>query len=46
MTAREQPAYVPVAEKWLFGLIRLASGEWKFDFAQAAEDDEGGGGSY
>ena len=43
MTAREQPAYVPVTEKWLFGLIRLSNGQWKFDFAEADQD---GGGSY
>ena len=32
MTEREDPPYVPVSEKWLFGLVRLPSGEWKFDF--------------
>ena len=27
---RERPAYRPVAERYLFGLIRLPSGEWAF----------------
>ena len=43
MTARENPAYVPVAEKWLFGLIRLPSGEWKFDFSSPKAAGDGGG---
>lgn len=46
MIAREVPAYVPVAEKYLFGLIRLATGEWTFRQTQSvfADDEEGGGG--
>ncbi|MCP5368861.1 MAG: hypothetical protein H6907_18305 [Hyphomicrobiales bacterium] len=39
MIAREQPPYVPVAEKYLFGLIRLSNGEWAFK-------KSGGGGFY
>jgi hypothetical protein len=42
MTARENPQYIPVAEKWLFGLIRLPSGEWKFDFSTDKAADGGG----
>lgn len=48
MTEREDPPYVPVSEKWLFGLVRLPSGEWKFDFGgpAGAGGGSGGGGSY
>jgi len=31
MIDREDPPYEPVARRWLFGLIRLPSGEWIFD---------------
>lgn len=30
MTAREDPPYSPVATRWLFSLIRLDDGSWKF----------------
>ncbi len=43
MTDREDPPYVPVSEKWLFGLVRRPSGEWKFAFGGPSG---GGGGGY
>lgn len=43
ITAREEPQYVPVEEKWLFGLIRLPSGRWEFKSADEWGADDGGG---
>jgi len=36
MIDREDPPYEPVARRWLFGLIRLPSGEWVFDKTPSA----------
>lgn len=45
MIAREDPAYEPVAKRYLFGLIRLPSGKWDFSWrVNQFEDNEGGGG--
>jgi hypothetical protein len=46
MTEREDPPYVPVSEKWLFGLVRLPSGEWRFDFGGPAGVGGARGGGY
>lgn len=55
ITAREKPQYVPVEEKWLFGLIRLPSGRWEFksidewgsgDGGDGGDGGGGGGGGY
>lgn len=48
MVAREDPPYVPVARRYLFGLIRLPSGKWDFSWnVNRTKDDKwGGGGQY
>ncbi|MGB0747595.1 MAG: hypothetical protein ACPGO3_02525 [Magnetospiraceae bacterium] len=45
MTARENPPYAPVAERWLFGLIRLPDGTWQFKTQTASGFDPTGAGS-
>jgi len=37
MLQREDPPYQPVAERYLFGLIRLPSGKWDFAFRHRHE---------
>ncbi len=34
MVDREDPPYRPVAQRYLFGLIRLPSGKWAFSFSE------------
>jgi len=47
MVNREDPPYHPVAQRYLFGLIRLSSGKWAFDNSLKSDDFEGsGGGGY
>jgi len=51
MLDRENPPYQPIAEKYLFGLIRLPDGKWMFSWLlEPAESEngggEGGGGGY
>lgn len=54
MVAREEPPYQPVAEKYLFGLIRLPDGKWMFSWLLDPDLDDdfggdggdGGGGGY
>lgn len=51
MLDREEPPYQPVAEKYLFGLIRLPDGKWMFSwlldpFGEDEEGGDGGGGGY
>ena len=45
MTAHENPAYAPVATRWLFNLIRLPDGTWTFKRPRAFDRGDGGGGS-
>jgi len=46
MVNREDPLYRPVAQRYLFGLIRLSSGKWAFASSLQSDDFEGGGGGY
>jgi len=49
MTAREDPPYTTVSSWYLFNLIRLPDGTWKFRHRFADKDDPhagGGGGGY
>lgn len=44
ITAKEVPAYEPVAQRYLLGLFRLPSGKWAFrDNIDYADPDGGGG---
>ena len=45
ITDREEPAYAPVEQRYLFGLFRLPSGKWAFrDDIHSNTSDDGGGG--
>ncbi len=48
MVAKEDPPYVPVAKRYLFGLIRLPSGKWDFSWNvnHIKGDRKAGGGDY
>jgi hypothetical protein len=50
MIAREDPAYTTVGKWYLFNLIRLPDGSWKFRSRNVYDDDDpyagGGGGGY
>lgn len=48
MTDREDPPYRPVSRRYLFGLIRLPSGEWTYWWHVDREKSggDGGGGGY
>jgi hypothetical protein len=49
MIAREDPPYVPVSKRYLFGLIRLPSGKWDFSWRVNRPQNSGygkGGGGY
>lgn len=41
MIAREDPPYQTVDKKYLFGLIRLPTGKWIFDFNKSTNDSSG-----
>lgn len=43
MIEKEDPPYQTVEKKYLFGLIRLPSGEWEFDFNNKSENAAGTG---
>ncbi|MCP5003449.1 MAG: hypothetical protein GY941_05775 [Planctomycetes bacterium] len=38
MTSREDPPYLPVSQRYLFGLVRLAGGKWAFSFREDRSD--------
>lgn len=42
MIEKEDPPYQTVEKKYLFGLIRLPSGEWTYDFYKKSSDNSSG----